>query len=84
MAGLSCCGWRCGVEGSTRVGTSPLEDALKMVAAVWCSAWSPSARQVTRTQAQTTVGVRCWVHDASVKNMTWLSLGTGRRAIAVG
>ena len=69
---------------SARVRNSPWEDAPKMVAPVWCSTCSPSARRVTRTEAQPTVGVRCWVPDASVKKMTSVSLGMGRRAIAVG
>ena len=55
------------VTASARVRSSPWEDAPKMVAPVWCSTWRPSARQVMRTGAQPTVGVRCWVPDASVK-----------------
>ena len=38
-----------------------------MVAPVWCSTWRPFACQVMRTEAQPTVGLRCWVPDASVK-----------------
>ena len=72
------------VTASAMVRSSPWEDAPKMVAPVWCSTWRPSACRVMRTQAQPTVGVRCWVPDASVKWMMSVSLEMGRRAIAVG
>ena len=49
------------VTASAMVRSSPLEDAPKMVAPVWCSTWRPSACRVMRTEAQPTVGVRCWV-----------------------
>ena len=55
------------VTASARVLSSPWEDAPEMVAPVWCSTWRPSARQMMHTEAQPTVGVRCWVPDASVK-----------------
>ena len=32
-----------------------------------CSGYRPSACRVMRTEAQPTVGVRCWVPDVSVK-----------------
>ena len=69
---------------SARVRSSPWKDAPKMMAPVWCSTWSPSKRRTTRMQAQRTLGVRCWVPDVSVKKMMLVSLGDGRRAIAVG
>ena len=69
---------------SVRVRSSRWEDAPKMVAPVWCSTRSPSTCRVMRTEAQPTPGVRCWVPDASVKKMTLVSLGTGRRPIGVG
>ena len=62
----------------------PFEDAWKMVASVWSYRWSSSAGQVTRTEAQLTVVVPCWVPDESVKKMMSVLLGTGRRTIAVG
>ena len=69
---------------SARVRSLPWEDAPKMVALLWCSKWSPSTRRMTCTEAQATIGVRCCVPDALVKEMMLVSLGTGRRAIAVG
>ena len=55
------------VMASARVRSSPWEDAPKMVAPVWYSTWTPSACWVMRTEAQPTLGVCCWVPDASVK-----------------
>ena len=55
------------VTASAMVRNLAWEDAPKMVAPVWCSTWRPSACRVMRTEAQPTVGVRCWVPDASVK-----------------
>ena len=55
------------VTVSAMVRSSPWEDAPKMVAPVWCSTRRPSACRVMRTEAQPTVGVRCWEPDASVK-----------------
>ena len=52
---------------SAGVRSSLIEDTLKMVAPRWCFAWGLSARQLMRAAAQPTVGVRCWVRDASVK-----------------
>ena len=69
---------------SARVRSSPRQDAPKMVAPVWYSSWSPSARRVMPTEAQPTMGVCCWVPKASLKKMMLVSLDTGRRAIAVG
>ena len=72
------------VKALVMVRTSPWGEASKMVALVFRSTWRPSAHRIMRTEAQLTVGARCWVTDASVKYMTSVSLGTGRRAIAVG
>ena len=55
------------VTACARVHSSPWEDAPTMVAPVWCSTWRPFVRRVMRTEAQPTVGVCCWVPDASVK-----------------
>ena len=54
------------VTASARVRSSLWQNAPKMVAPVWCSTWRPSARRVMRKEEQPTVGVRCWVPDASV------------------
>ena len=64
----------------SRVHSLPWEVAPKMLVPVW----SQSARQVTRTEAQLTVGVRFALLDLSVKKKMLVSLGTGRGAIAVG
>ena len=69
---------------SARVRSSPWEDAPKMVTPAWSSTWSPSACRLTSTEAEPTMGVRCWVPDVSLKKMMLVSLGTGRRAMAVG
>ena len=55
------------VTVSARMRSLPWEDAPKLVAPLWRSTWRPSTRRVMRTEAQPTVGVRCWVPDASVK-----------------
>ena len=55
------------VTACARVRSSSWEEAPKMVAPVWCSKWRPSACRVMRTEAQPTVGVQCWVPDASVE-----------------
>ena len=55
-----------------------------MVAPVCCSTLSQTARLVRGREAQPTVAVCLWVPDASVKKMMLVSLGMGRRAIAVG
>ena len=68
-----------GMTACARVRRLPWEDAL-----LWCCTWSPSARRVTSTEAQLTVGVRCCVPDASVKKMMLVSMSTGRQVIAVG
>ena len=72
------------VTASARVRSSSWKDAPKMVVLVWCSTLRPSACRLMRTEARPTVGVHCWVPDASVKLMISVSLGMGRRAIAVG
>ena len=41
---------------SAKVRSLPWEDAPKMVALVWCSTWSPSARQVTAHGGTTDFG----------------------------
>ena len=55
------------VTASAMVRSSPWADAPKMVAPVWCSTWRLSACRVMHTEAESTVGVRSWVPDASVK-----------------
>ena len=84
VARPDCCGWRCGVDSVRQGAQFAAGGRLKLVAPSWCSTWSPAARRVMRTEAQQTVRVRCWVPDASVTNTMWVSLGTGRRVIAVG
>ena len=55
------------VTASAMVRSLPWEYDPKMVAPVWCSTWRTFACRVTRMEAQPTVGVCCWVPDASVK-----------------
>ena len=62
------------MTASARVLSLPCEDAAKMVAPVWCSTWSTPTRRVTHKEAQPTVGLRCWVPDASVKKKMSVSL----------
>ena len=83
VTGLGSCGRRCGAAG-VRVPSSPWEDAPKMVVPVGCSTWSPSARRVTRMEAQPRMRVPYWVPDESVKKMMLVSLRMSRRAISVG
>ena len=84
LRGRTVLGGAVAVTVSARVRSSPWEDAPKMMAPVWCSTCRLAARRVTRTEAQPTVGVHCWVPDESVKRMMSVSLGTGMGATAVG
>ena len=67
VTGLYRCGWWCGGDGVRQGAQFAVGGRLKDGAPGRCSTWRPSARQVMRTEAQPTVGVRCWVPDASVK-----------------
>ena len=67
MRGWIVAGGGVAVTASATVRSSLWGDAPKLVAPVWCSTRRPFARLVMHTQAHLTVGVRCWVPDASVK-----------------
>ena len=77
-AGPDCCGWLCGGDGA-RQGAQFANGGLRVVLHV-----EAVGSRVTRTEAQPTVGVCCWMANASVRWMMSVLPGTGRWAIAVG